>query len=110
MKKLLVSVLAIAGLVACTQETTLVQKGNAPMEFGGVFVENATRAIDPSITTATITGFDVWGFMDSPAGKVFEGEDVTGSEGNFTYFNTQYWTPGHVYYFAALAPIANSLF
>ena len=105
MKKLLVSVLAIAGLVACTQETTLVQKGNAPMEFGGVFVENATRAIDPSITTATITGFDVWGFMDSPAGKVFEGEDVTGSEGNFTYFNTQYWTPGHVYYFAALAPM-----
>ena len=105
MKKLLVSVLAIAGLVACTQETTLVQKGNAPMEFGGVFVENATRAIDPSITTTTITGFDVWGFMDSPAGKVFEGEDVTGSEGNFTYVNTQYWTPGHVYYFAALAPM-----
>ena len=105
MKKLLVSVLAIAGLVACTQETTLVQKGNAPMEFGGVFVENATRAIDPSITTATITGFDVWGFMDSPAGKVFEGEDVTRSEGNFTYVNTQYWAPGHVYYFAALAPM-----
>lgn len=105
MKKLLVSVLAIAGLVACTQETTLVQKGNAPMEFGGVFVENATRAIDPSITTATITGFDVWGFMDSPAGKVFEGEDVTGREGNFTYVNTQYWAPGHVYYFAALAPM-----
>ena len=105
MKKLLVSVLAIAGLVACTQETTLVQKGNAPMEFGDAFVENATRAIDPSITTTTITGFDVWGFMDSPAGKVFEGEDVTGSEGNFTYVNTQYWTPGHVYYFAALAPM-----
>ena len=105
MKKLLVSVLAIAGLVACTQETTLVQKGNAPMEFGDAFVENATRAIDPSITTATITGFDVWGFMDSPAGKVFEGEDVTRSEGNFTYDNTQYWAPGHVYYFAALAPM-----
>ena len=105
MKKLLVSVLVIAGLVACTQETTLVQQGNAPMEFGAAFVENATRAIDPSITTTTITGFDVWGFMDSPAGKVFEGEDVTGSEGKFTYVNTQYWTPGHVYYFAALAPM-----
>ena len=105
MKKLLVSVLAIAGLVACTQETTLVQKGNAPMEFGDAFVENATRAKDPSITTTSITGFDVWGFMDSPAGKVFEGEDVTRSEGNFTYVNTQYWAPGHVYYFAALAPM-----
>lgn len=108
MKKLLVSVLAIAGLVACTQETTLVQKGNAPMEFGGAFVENATRAnaaVDPSTTTESITGFDVWGFMDQPSGKVFEGEDVTGETGNFTYLNTQYWLPGHDYYFAALAPM-----
>ena len=108
MKKLLVSVLAIAGLVACTQETTLVQKGNAPMEFGGAFVENATRAnaaVDPSTTTESITGFDVWGFMDSPDGVVFEDEDVTGETGNFTYVNTQYWIPGHTYYFAALAPM-----
>ena len=108
MKKLLVSVLAIAGLVACTQETTLVQKGNAPMEFGGAFVENATRAnaaVDPSTTTESITGFDVWGFMDSPEGVVFEDEDVTGKTGNFTYTNTQYWIPGHTYYFAALAPM-----
>lgn len=108
MKKLFVSVLAIAGLVACTQETTLVQKGNAPMEFGGAFVENATRAdsaVDPSTTTASLTGFDVWGFMDSPAGVVFEDEDVTGEQGNFTYVNTQYWVPGHDYYFAALAPM-----
>ncbi len=108
MKKLLVSVLAIAGLVACTQETTLVQKGNAPMEFGAAFVDNATRAdkaADPSITTATITGFDVWGFMDSAEGVVFMDEDVTGGQGNFTYVNTQYWAPGHNYYFAALAPM-----
>ena len=108
MKKLLVSVLAIAGLVACTQETTLVQKGNAPMEFGGAFVENATRAnaaVDPSTTTESITGFDVWGFMDSPEGVVFEDENVTGEQGKFTYVNTQYWIPGHTYYFAALAPM-----
>ena len=108
MKKLLVSVLAIAGLVACTQETTLVQKGNAPMEFGGVFVENATRAntaVDPSTTTESIKGFDVWGFMDSPEGVVFEDENVTGEQGKFTYDNTQYWIPGHTYYFAALAPM-----
>ena len=108
MKKLFISVLAIAGVVACTQEQTLVQQGPAPMEFGAAFVENATRAdkaADPSITTATITGFDVWGFMDSAEGVVFMDEDVTGSQGNFTYVNTQYWAPGHNYYFAALAPM-----
>jgi hypothetical protein len=78
------------------------------MEFGASFVENATRAdvaADPSTTTNSLKGFDVWGFMDEPAGKVFEGEDVTGSKGNFTYNNTQYWLPEHDYYFAALAPM-----
>ena len=108
MKKLLVSVLAIAGLVACNNEQTLVQKGNAPMEFAGAYVENATRAnvaVDPSTTTSSLTAFDVWGFMDKPSGVVFEGEDVTGEKGNFSYANTQYWLPDHDYYFAALAPM-----
>ena len=105
MKKLLVSVLAIAGLVACNNEQTLVQKGNAPMEFGASFVENATRATDPSTTTNSLAGFDVWAFMDSANGVVFNGEDVTKSDNGFGYTNTQYWTPGHVYYFAALAPM-----
>ena len=108
MKKLLVSVLAIAGLVACNNEQTLVQKGNAPMEFAGAYVENATRAnaaVDPSTTTASLKAFDVWGFMDKPSGVVFEGEDVTGEQDNFTYTNTQYWLPDHQYYFAALAPM-----
>ena len=80
----------------------------AAIGFEANWVENATRAneaVDPSTTTTSLTGFDVWGFMDSPAGKVFEGEDVTGSQGNFSYVNTQYWIPGHDYYFAALAPM-----
>ena len=108
MKKLLVSVLAIAGLVACNNEQTLVQKGNAPMEFAGAYVENATRAdqaVDPSTTTAKLKAFDVWGFMDQPSGVVFNDENVTGEQGKFTYTNTQYWLPNHQYYFAALAPM-----
>lgn len=108
MKKLFVSLLAVAALAACTNEQTLVQRGNAPMEFAGAFVDNATRAnvaADPSTTTNSLTGFDVWAFMDEPAGIVFEGENVTGEKGNFSYVNTQYWVPGHVYYFAALAPM-----
>ena len=108
MKKLLVSVLAIAGLVACNNEQTLVEKDNRVAIDLGAYVENATRAdvaADPSTTTSLLKAFDVWGFMDEPAGVVFEGEDVTGEKGNFTYTNTQYWVPGHEYYFAALAPM-----
>ena len=110
MKKLLVSVLAIAGLVACNNEQTLVEKDNRVAIDLGAYVENATRAnvaADPSTTTTSLTAFDVWGFMDEPAGVVFEGERVTGEKGNFTYTNTQYWVPGHDYYFAALAPVEN---
>ena len=108
MKKLFVGVLAIASMVACMNEETVRVQDPAAIGFEANWVENATRAdvaVDPSTTTTSLEGFDVWGFMDSPAGKVFEGEDVTGSQGNFSYVNTQYWIPGHDYYFAALAPM-----
>ena len=105
MKKLFVAVLAIAGVVACNNEETVLSVGPAPIAFDGSFVETrATEAVDPSITTENITGFDVWGFMDEAAGQIFDREEVTGTKGNFTYVNTQYWVPGHDYYFAATAP------
>ena len=105
MKKLFISVLAIASLVACNTEEVLVQQGPQAIGFENAFVDNATRAIDPSTKTDDLKAFDVWAFMDEPKGIVFEGEDVTGEKGNFSYANIQYWIPGHDYYFAALAPM-----
>ena len=105
MKKLFVAVLAIAGLVACNNEETVLVQGPAPIAFDGSFVETrANEAKDPSITTENITGFDVWGFMDKAEGQIFDREHVTGTKGKFTYANIQYWVPGHNYYFAATAP------
>ncbi|MBR5196982.1 MAG: fimbrillin family protein [Alistipes sp.] len=104
MKKLFVAVLAIAGLVACNNEETVLVKGNAPIAFDS-FVENATRANDPSTTTASLDAFDVWAYMDELAGTVFVGEDVTKRNGEWSYQNTQYWVPGHDYYFTAIAPM-----
>ena len=80
----------------------------AAIGFDADWVENATRAdeaVDPSTTTTTLTGFDVWGYMENTSGVIFEGENVTGEKGNFTYNNTAYWNPGHKYYFSALAPM-----
>lgn len=80
----------------------------AAIGFDANWVENATRAneaVDPSTTTESLSGFDVWGYMDKTAGVIFEGEDVRGEKGNFTYMNTAYWTPNHKYYFSALAPM-----
>lgn len=109
MKKLFFSALAIASLVACSKDELVSQPKPMAITFEQAFIENATRvatAEDPSITTATIDGFDVWGFMDETAGTVFVDQDVTGSkEAGWTYNPLQYWMPDHTYYFGALAPM-----
>ena len=111
MKKLFVALLAVAGLTACFNEEVVRVQDPTAISFEANWVENATRAdvaVDPSTTTESLTGFNVWGFMNEVEGKVFEGEEVTGSKGNFTYTNTAYWIPGNTYYFAALAPIGGN--
>lgn len=110
MKKLFVAVLAIAGLVACNNEETVLVQGPAPIAFDGSFVETrADVAVDPSTTTANIETFNVWGFMDEPSGKVFVEEKVTKNGGEWSYANIQYWAPGHNYYFAALSNYDNAV-
>ena len=108
MKKLFVSALAIASLVACSKDELVDQPTPAAISFEQAFVENATRvaeAADPSTTTASIDAFDVWGFMDKTSGIVFENQDVTKSGTDWVYNPLQYWMPDHTYYFGALAPM-----
>ena len=108
MKKLFVCALAASMFTACSQDETISQQSPMQISFANAFVNNATRALkaeDPSTTDQTLTAFDVWGFMNNPSGVIFEGEDVTGSQGNFSYANTQYWVANNDYYFAALAPM-----
>ena len=104
MKKLFVAVLVIAGMVACSKEELVRVPDSAQIAFDGSFVETrADKAEDPSTTTASIKEFSVWGYMDEPAGKVFDEEKVTKSNDEWGYANVQYWAPGHNYYFAALS-------
>ena len=106
MKKILVSALAAMSLVACMQEEIVTVTPDRAISFEGAYVENATRAaVDPSTTTASISGFDVWAFMNESNGTVLNDEDVKKVGGSWTYANTQYWTPLNKYYFAALAPM-----
>lgn len=107
MKKSLLVALASFALIACTQEEVVNRPDNS-IQFTNAFVENTpilTKTTDPSITRTSIEGFNVWGYMDTPATVVLDGEDVTKENGEWKYFNTQYWTPEHTYYFAALAPM-----
>ena len=108
MKKLLFVALAAVGLASCVQtEELAVAGGSTAIAFGDSYVYNATKA-DPTTTTASISSFDVWAFMDEVGGTVLTDEDVTkNASGVWGYSNLQYWAPNHTYYFAALSP-ANS--
>ena len=104
MKKILVSVLAIAGLVACNNENVVSElDSRTPITFDGVFVENATRADDPSTTTDNINEFYVWAYMNEVDGYVFNDETVTRSGDKWSYDNISYWMPDNHYFFAAFA-------
>lgn len=106
MKKLLVFALAAISMVACMkEETTLLPQGDA-ISFDSAFIDNATRAAaDPSTTTASLDGFNVWGFVKEYDGTIFNGTEVKKVDGAWSYQGTQYWVPNQPFYFAALAPM-----
>lgn len=109
MKKLFVSVLAIAGLVACNTDEVVREKLNDTISFD-TFVENATRADNVSTTAATLEEFSVWAYMTNETGIVFNDELVRkNDDASWSYSNTQYWLPGNAYSFAAFAGNRNDV-
>lgn len=113
MKRLFIAVLAMASLVACNKNEVLETVSPDAITFEGAWVDNATRSEDPSYTNEIndkfeLKEFDVYGFMTSFTGVVFDQElvskSVVNGEAKWSYANLQYWTPGKQYWFAALAP------
>lgn len=110
MKKILVSMLAVAAMVACSTEDTLVQ---APMSDAigfDTFVDNSTRANDVDINTIKDFGFNVYASVTNSAsesGLILTNEKVT-YDGAWSYGNTQYWVAGNTYNFTAFAPAAEA--
>lgn len=105
MKKVLLSLVALAAMVACNNEETVVVDSHSLITFDNSFVEVKTRLEDPSITTTSIDAFDVWGFIDTASGTVFSQEPVAKTADNkWEYANKQYWLPNLNYFFYAVAP------
>ena len=110
MKKVLLSVLAVGMLTACSQDETVDMQAPSQIAFAGAFVDNVTRAaVDPSITTETIKNFSVWGYVDNKGetgttlGQVFNDVTVSNNNGVWTYNPLQYWAPNNQYHFFALS-------
>ena len=108
MKKLFIAMLAVAAVTACAKDEA-ISLNQESIDFGAPFVENSTRADDPSYSgTADFTSFKVWGTVDGGAGLVaiYAGETVTGVVGTnqeWTCTKKNYWVKDAKYNFAALA-------
>lgn len=112
MKKVFFALAAVVALAACSKEQIIEVPQPEAIDFGTPFVDNSTRATDPSYSGTTDFGsFNVWGTVDGGAGLVpiFAGETVTGTVGvgnEWTCTKKQYWVKDASYNFAALANAA----
>lgn len=105
MKKLFIAMLAVAAVTACAKDEAISLNQEA-IDFGSPFVENSTRATDPSLGTTDkpFTKFQVWGTAGNVA--IYAGENVSGSVGPnsvWTCTKQNFWVNGVVYKFAAVA-------
>lgn len=96
--------LAVAALVSCSNEEVLeVNKGEA-ISFGNAFVDNATRATDPSYSNNDITAFTVYGTVNNVV--IYPGSTVTKANANYgaawTCDVEQYWIAGANYKFIGI--------
>ena len=108
MKKLFVSIIAVAALAACAKEEIVSLDNGETIQFGNAFVENATRATDKSYSgDKDLAAFNLYGTVSSTNGtiNIYNGCEVTGSVGTavWTCPVNQYWIAGANYAFAAVA-------
>lgn len=104
MKKIFLIALAAIGMTACMQDEVMDIPTGGAITFDKAFVGNATKAV---VTTDNLEAFQVWGYVNQPSGKLFEGTEVTKTGDAWTYQGTQYWAPENEYHFAAIAPVSS---
>ena len=108
MKKLLLSVFAIAAMASCMQDEVISQDQQA-IDFGTPFVDKATKAEDLTYNASNLNEFFVYGTVTGTAGTVniFNNTRVYGDKlvGTNTVWGCdvkQYWIPGASYVFDAV--------
>ena len=114
MKKVIFALAAVVALAACSKEQTVVADRGDAIGFDS-FIENSTRAIDPSYNAnKLVDGFKVWGTVKGNASTspmlLFNGVEIV--RNNKAYgaawdyvdnTDAQYWIPNAEYNFVAIA-------
>ena len=115
MKKSILGLAALALLASCNNDEELNSLAPEAITFGNPFVDNATRAIDPSYgQNKDLTQFNVWGAVKGKNAEqqdvwvpIFANDAVTGAVGNEVWqlgegVQQQYWIADSEYHFAAV--------
>lgn len=108
MKKLFVSILAVAALAACAKEEIVSLDKGETIQFGNAFVENSVRT---DYSSTDINTINVYGTVNNVL--IYDYTPVTrpsnvdgqGYGTNWTCGVTQYWIEGATYKFAALVDV-----
>ena len=112
MKKVIFALAAVVALAACSKEQTIVADRGDAIGFDTPFVENSTRAIDPSYNASNlIKEFNVWGTVTGNTTgntiNLFNGArvyDTTPTYGvAYDCEQDEYWLPSATYNFVAIA-------
>ena len=110
MKKLFISMLAVAALASCSQEDVIVADKGDLIGFNS-FVENSTRATDPSYSNKDINTINVYGTVNNVL--IYDYTPVTrpttekgqGYNAVWQCGVKQYWIDGASYKFIALVDV-----
>ena len=108
MKKLVLSIFAVAALASCFQNEEFVGAGNnTTIEFADAYVGGVTKAIDGSYSnTNMFNKFQVYGTLENngAVANIFGGVDVMKGGAGWYYDDafTTYWISGNTYNFKAI--------
>lgn len=104
MKKVFIAILALAAAAACNKAEVVETNPGEAIAFGNTFVDNATKATDPSYSTNDIAKFNVYGTVNNVV--IYPGTEIT--KGGAAYGTAwtcpvnQYWIPGADYKFVGI--------
>lgn len=109
MKKLFIAILAVTGLVACSQDQLVEAPKSVAIAFDNAFVNNSTRATDINIDN--LQDFGVYGSVVNGQGQqglIFNNQEVTKGTNGYSYSPAQYWIANAQYDFVAIAPYTDA--
>ena len=111
MKKLFIAIAALAAMTSCSQDEVMEVAEKQAISFGNAFIENASRATDPSYSTTgkssvELTQFNVYGTVNDK--NIFNNVLIKKESANYGSAWTQvdgqsqYWIPGASYKFVGI--------